>query len=143
MKADKLVRMANQIAANFDYGGDKQKTVAGIADQQAEDFEVGGGIDDLELSHAVNVIRIAAGQLSLEGGGKAGGVVGIDAGYQQAFLAAELAEEGDLVDPGGLGDGAGGGLGVADLPEELHGSGDEALAGVFEGLVWSWLGIHE
>lgn len=32
MKADKLVRMANQIAANFDYGGDREKTVAGIAD---------------------------------------------------------------------------------------------------------------
>ena len=32
MDVEKLVRMANQIAANFDYGTDKDKVVAGIAD---------------------------------------------------------------------------------------------------------------
>jgi len=32
MKNDKLVRMANQIAENFDYGGDKDATIAGVVD---------------------------------------------------------------------------------------------------------------
>ncbi len=32
MDVDKLVRMANQIAANFDYGTDKEKVAAGVAD---------------------------------------------------------------------------------------------------------------
>jgi formate dehydrogenase subunit delta len=32
MDIDKLVRMANQIAANFDYGADKTKVAAGVAD---------------------------------------------------------------------------------------------------------------
>ncbi len=32
MDAAKLVRMANQIAANFDAGGDRDKAVAGVAD---------------------------------------------------------------------------------------------------------------
>ncbi len=32
MDVDKLVRMANQIAANFDYGTDKEKVAAGAAD---------------------------------------------------------------------------------------------------------------
>jgi formate dehydrogenase subunit delta len=32
MDVEKLARMANQIAANFEYGPDKQKVVAGIAD---------------------------------------------------------------------------------------------------------------
>ena len=32
MDIDKLVRMANQIAANFDYGADKDKVAAGVAD---------------------------------------------------------------------------------------------------------------
>jgi formate dehydrogenase subunit delta len=32
MEIDKLVRMANQIAANFDYGADKDKVAAGVAD---------------------------------------------------------------------------------------------------------------
>jgi formate dehydrogenase subunit delta len=32
MDIDKLVRMANQIAANFDYGSDKEKVVAGVVD---------------------------------------------------------------------------------------------------------------
>ncbi len=32
MQAKKLVRMANQIAANFDYGPDKEKAVAGVVD---------------------------------------------------------------------------------------------------------------
>ena len=32
MQVEKLVRMANQIAANFDYGPDKQKAVAGVVD---------------------------------------------------------------------------------------------------------------
>jgi formate dehydrogenase subunit delta len=32
MQAEKLVRMANQIAANFDYGPDKSKAVAGVVD---------------------------------------------------------------------------------------------------------------
>lgn len=30
--ANKLVRMANQIADNFDYGSDKSKAVAGVLD---------------------------------------------------------------------------------------------------------------
>lgn len=30
--ADKLVKMANQIAVNFDYGEDKSKAVAGVVD---------------------------------------------------------------------------------------------------------------
>jgi formate dehydrogenase subunit delta len=32
MQPQKLVRMANQIAANFDYGPDKDKAVAGTVD---------------------------------------------------------------------------------------------------------------
>jgi formate dehydrogenase subunit delta len=32
MDIDKLVRMANQIAATFDYGADKDKVAAGVAD---------------------------------------------------------------------------------------------------------------
>ena len=32
MDTEKLVRMANQIAANFDYGADKDKVAAGVAD---------------------------------------------------------------------------------------------------------------
>ena len=32
MQAEKLVRMANQIAANFDYGPDKAKAVAEVVD---------------------------------------------------------------------------------------------------------------
>ena len=32
MNVDKLVRMANQIAANFDYDGNHDKAVAGIVD---------------------------------------------------------------------------------------------------------------
>lgn len=32
MNTQKLVRMANQIAANFDYGGDRAKQVAGVVD---------------------------------------------------------------------------------------------------------------
>lgn len=32
MDVDKLVRMANQIAANFDGGSDEAKAVAGVAD---------------------------------------------------------------------------------------------------------------
>jgi formate dehydrogenase subunit delta len=32
MDVNKLVRMANQIAANFDYGPDKTKAVAGVLD---------------------------------------------------------------------------------------------------------------
>ena len=32
MEVEKLARMANQIAINFDYGPDKDKVVAGIAD---------------------------------------------------------------------------------------------------------------
>jgi formate dehydrogenase subunit delta len=32
MDVEKLVRMANQIAANFDYGTDKEKVAAGVAD---------------------------------------------------------------------------------------------------------------
>jgi formate dehydrogenase subunit delta len=32
MDVEKLVRMANQIAANFDYGPDKDKVVTGIAE---------------------------------------------------------------------------------------------------------------
>jgi formate dehydrogenase subunit delta len=32
MDVEKLVRMANQIAANFEYGPDKDKAAAGIAD---------------------------------------------------------------------------------------------------------------
>jgi formate dehydrogenase subunit delta len=32
MDVEKLVRMANQIAANFDYGPDKDKAAAGVAD---------------------------------------------------------------------------------------------------------------
>lgn len=32
MEPTKLVRMANQIAANLDYGPDKTKSVAGVAD---------------------------------------------------------------------------------------------------------------
>ncbi len=32
MDIDKLVRMANQIAANFDYGSDQEKVAAGVAD---------------------------------------------------------------------------------------------------------------
>jgi formate dehydrogenase subunit delta len=32
MQAEKLVRMANQIAANFDYGPDKAKAAAAVAD---------------------------------------------------------------------------------------------------------------
>ena len=32
MDAEKLVRMANQIAANFDYGPDKEKVAAAVAD---------------------------------------------------------------------------------------------------------------
>ena len=32
MDVEKLVRMANQIAANFDYGPDKEKVVAAVAD---------------------------------------------------------------------------------------------------------------
>ncbi len=32
MQAEKLVRMVNQIAANFDYGPDKAKAVAGVVD---------------------------------------------------------------------------------------------------------------
>ena len=32
MQIEKLVRMVNQIAANFDYGPDKEKAVAGVVD---------------------------------------------------------------------------------------------------------------
>ena len=32
MNLEKLVRMANQIAANLDYGSDTDKAVAGVAD---------------------------------------------------------------------------------------------------------------
>ena len=32
MQVEKLVRMVNQIATNFDYGPDKQKAVAGVVD---------------------------------------------------------------------------------------------------------------
>jgi formate dehydrogenase subunit delta len=32
MKADKLVRMANQIALNFEYGEDRERAVAGVVD---------------------------------------------------------------------------------------------------------------
>ena len=32
MDVEKLVRMANQIAANFDYGPDKEKVAAAVAD---------------------------------------------------------------------------------------------------------------
>jgi formate dehydrogenase subunit delta len=32
MNVEKLVRMANQIAANLDYGPDKDKAAAGVAD---------------------------------------------------------------------------------------------------------------
>jgi formate dehydrogenase subunit delta len=32
MNVEKLVRMANQIAANFEYGADKEKAAAGVAD---------------------------------------------------------------------------------------------------------------
>ena len=32
MKVEKLVRMANQIAANFEYGPDKNKAAEGVAD---------------------------------------------------------------------------------------------------------------
>ena len=32
MDVEKLVRMANQIAANFEYGPDKDKAAAGVAD---------------------------------------------------------------------------------------------------------------
>ena len=32
MNVNKLIRMANQIAANFDYGGDTAKEVAGVVD---------------------------------------------------------------------------------------------------------------
>jgi formate dehydrogenase subunit delta len=32
MDVEKLVRMANQIAANLDYGSDKDKVVAAVAD---------------------------------------------------------------------------------------------------------------
>jgi formate dehydrogenase subunit delta len=32
MEVEKLVRMANQIAANFEYGPDKEKAAVGVAD---------------------------------------------------------------------------------------------------------------
>jgi formate dehydrogenase subunit delta len=32
MDVEKLVRMANQIATNFDYGSDKEKVAAAVAD---------------------------------------------------------------------------------------------------------------
>ncbi len=32
MQAEKLVRMANQIAANFDFGSDKKNAVASVVD---------------------------------------------------------------------------------------------------------------
>jgi formate dehydrogenase subunit delta len=32
MQVEKLVRMANQIAANFEYGPDQDKAAAGVAD---------------------------------------------------------------------------------------------------------------
>jgi formate dehydrogenase subunit delta len=32
MDVNKLIRMANQIAANFDYGTDKERAIAGVLD---------------------------------------------------------------------------------------------------------------
>ena len=62
---------------------------------------------------------VVAGQTGLHAGSKTRSVESLDAGEEQVLLAAEMAEESDLIDAGGLRDKAGGCLRVADLAEEV------------------------
>jgi len=75
MQVEKLVRMANQIAANFDYGPDKQKAVAGVVDHLQRFWsplmrqEIAGYDDsgDIQLSEVAKqaVVKMAQAQLSV------------------------------------------------------------------------------
>lgn len=72
MKVDKLVRMANQIAANFEFGGNKAKAADGVADHLTrfwapsmrnaiiEHYRQGGG--DLSETAALAIAKLAAAQ---------------------------------------------------------------------------------
>jgi formate dehydrogenase subunit delta len=74
MKVEKLVRMANQIAANFEYGPDKAKSAAGVADhlrrfwtpsmlRQIIEYHQGGDTALSEVA-AMAVAQLAEGQSS-------------------------------------------------------------------------------
>jgi formate dehydrogenase subunit delta len=71
MQVEKLVRMANQIAANFDYDPDKAKAVAGVVDHLKRFWsplmreEIAGYDDqgDVQLS---DIAKQAVAQLAQE-----------------------------------------------------------------------------
>ena len=73
---------------------------------------------------------VVAGEAGFQAGSKTSGAEGLHAGEEQVLLAAEMAEEGDLVDTGGFRNVAGGCLRVADLAEELQGGEDDLLVSV-------------
>ena len=75
--------------------------VARVREQQAQHVQVFGGVLELQARHVGDVAGVIATQLGFESGGETGGVEGLHAGHQQVLLATEMAEEGDLVDPGG------------------------------------------
>jgi formate dehydrogenase subunit delta len=62
MQINKLVRMANQIAANFDYGPDKDKAVAGVVDHLRRFWtpDMRSAIIDYAKSDAAQLTPVAA-----------------------------------------------------------------------------------
>jgi formate dehydrogenase subunit delta len=62
MNAEKLVRMANQIAANFDYGPDKGKAVAGVVDHMRRFWTpvMLAEIDEAHRTGTVELTEVAA-----------------------------------------------------------------------------------
>ncbi len=71
MEVNKLIRMANQIAVNFDYGQDKDALVASVADhlrrfwspdmKQQIVSAYRGGDSDLDARAAAAVAKLAEG----------------------------------------------------------------------------------
>lgn len=70
MNTDKLVKMANQIAANMEYGNDQDKAVEGVADHMRRFWTpdmraaiieyAGGGSQNLSATAAEAVAKLAA-----------------------------------------------------------------------------------
>ena len=84
-----------------------------VAEDDAQGVQAGEGIGCLAISEGMQVGGVVAGETGFEAGSKTGGVEGLHTGEEQVLLAAEMAEEGDFVDAGGLSDVAGGCLRVA------------------------------
>ena len=57
MNVDKLAKMANQIAANFDYGPNKAQAIAGVADHLLR-FWTRDMRADLAESHARGAVQL-------------------------------------------------------------------------------------